>query len=60
MSETKRKKDVLRAKSLRVRVARLSWCFERSGVGEADAGTVTVSSEAWRRVKKRIVSSFIV
>lgn len=58
-SATKRKNDVIRAQVLRVRVARLICCFESSAVGTSVAGVAavtTVSSDARRRLKKRMLS----
>jgi hypothetical protein len=64
ISATKRKKDVSRAQVLRVRVARLICFFESSVVGTSvttveGCSTTTVSSEARRRLKKRILVSFV-
>jgi hypothetical protein len=64
MSATKRKSEVRSAQVLRVRVARLIWDFESSEVGTSvgvvvvvgvEVGTTTVSSDARRRLKKRIL-----
>lgn len=49
MTATKRKKEVRRAQILRVRVARLTWAFERSG-----AGGGAVSEEAVVEVRRRV------
>lgn len=51
-----RKKEVSKAKILRVRVARLSWAFDRSGTTVGDV-VDDADGEFLRRLKMRILTA---